>query len=59
MPAMGYMVAFVVFYELGFDVLSHQFLHSMLQHFGLDLLDPLKDLVHHGLCDSIRRLHGD
>jgi hypothetical protein len=42
-PAEGYMVTFVAFYERGFGVPSHQFLHSLLWQYGLELhnLPPL------------------
>jgi hypothetical protein len=42
-PAEGYMVSFTVFYERGFDVLSHRFLYSLLQYYSLELhnLTPL------------------
>jgi hypothetical protein len=33
----GCVVSFVAFYERGFSVLSHQFLHSLLQHYRLEL----------------------
>jgi hypothetical protein len=41
--AEGYVVAFMAFYERGFGVPSHQFLSSLLQHYGLELhnLTPL------------------
>jgi hypothetical protein len=35
--AEGYVMAFLVFYEWAFDVLSHQFLCSLLQYYGLEL----------------------
>jgi hypothetical protein len=34
-PAGGYVVAYAAFYERGFDVPSHRFLHSLLQFYGL------------------------
>jgi hypothetical protein len=39
----GYIVACVAFYEWGFGVVSHRFLHSLLQFYGLELhyLTPL------------------
>jgi hypothetical protein len=36
-PTMGYVVAFIAFYEQGFSVLSYRFLHSLLQYYGLEL----------------------
>jgi hypothetical protein len=33
----GYVVSFMAFYERGFGVPSHQFLHSPLQHYRLEL----------------------
>jgi hypothetical protein len=36
-PAEGYVVALVAFDEQVFDVLSHQFLRSLLQYYGLEL----------------------
>jgi hypothetical protein len=49
-PILGgwYVMACVVFYEWGFSVPSHHFLHSLLQFYGLEL--------HHlngGLCDPM------
>jgi hypothetical protein len=44
----GYVMAYVAFYERGFSVPSHQFLHSLLQFYRLEL--------HHlngGLCDPM------
>jgi hypothetical protein len=35
--AEGYVVAFMAFYDRGFGVLSHRFLCSLLQHYGLEL----------------------
>jgi hypothetical protein len=57
----GYVVAFVAFYERGINVSSYRFLLLLLQYYSLELhnLTPLGDLVHHGLCDSMRGLHGD
>jgi hypothetical protein len=37
MPMGGYVVAYSTFYERGFDVPSHRFLHSLLQFYGLEL----------------------
>jgi hypothetical protein len=37
MPVEGYVVAFMTFYERGFCVPLHRFLHSLLQHYGLEL----------------------
>jgi hypothetical protein len=37
MLAGGYIVTCVVFYEWGFDVPSHWFLHFQLQFYGLEL----------------------
>jgi hypothetical protein len=36
-PAGGYIMACTMFYERGFGVPSHQFLHSLLQFYGLEL----------------------
>jgi hypothetical protein len=36
-PAGGYVMACAGFYEQGFGVPSHQFLHSLLQSYGLEL----------------------
>jgi hypothetical protein len=36
-PAEGYMVSFVAFHERGFVTPSHQFLHSLLRHYGPEL----------------------
>jgi hypothetical protein len=36
-PTERYVVAFVVFYEWGFNMPSHRFLRSLLQHYGLGL----------------------
>jgi hypothetical protein len=36
-PAGGYIVACMTFYERGFSVPSHQFLHSLLRSYGLEL----------------------
>jgi hypothetical protein len=36
-PRVGYVVACLVFYERGFGVPSHRFLHSLLQFYGLEL----------------------
>jgi hypothetical protein len=36
-PAKGYVVSFMAFYERGFSTLSHRFLCSLLQHYGLEL----------------------
>jgi hypothetical protein len=36
-PAGGYVMACAVFYERGFGVPSHWFLHSLLQSYGLEL----------------------
>jgi hypothetical protein len=36
-PTGGYVVACAVFYERGFGVPSHRFLHSLLQFYGLEL----------------------
>jgi hypothetical protein len=33
----GYIVAYVAFYERGFGVPSHRFLHSLLQFYDLEL----------------------
>jgi hypothetical protein len=33
----GYVVSFVAFFEQGFDMPSHQFLHSLLRYYGLEL----------------------
>jgi hypothetical protein len=41
----GYVVACVVFYERGFSVPSHQFLHSLLWYYGLEL----HHLTHSGI----------
>jgi hypothetical protein len=32
-----YVVSFMAFYKRGFDVPSHQFLHSLLEHYRLEL----------------------
>jgi hypothetical protein len=42
-PVEGYVVSFVAFYEWRFIVPSHQLLHSLLQHYCLELhnLTPL------------------
>jgi hypothetical protein len=37
MPMEGYMVSFVVFYERGFSMPSHQFLRSLLWYYDLEL----------------------
>jgi hypothetical protein len=37
MPTEGYVVSFVAFYERGFGTPSHQFLHSLLWYYGLEL----------------------
>jgi hypothetical protein len=36
-PAGGYVVACMMFYEQGFGVPSHRFLHSLLRSYGLEL----------------------
>jgi hypothetical protein len=36
-PAEGYMVSFVAFYERGFGILSHRFLRSLLWYYDLEL----------------------
>jgi hypothetical protein len=33
----GYMVSFMSFYERGFNMPPHQFIHSLLQYYSLDL----------------------
>jgi hypothetical protein len=45
-PAEGYMVCFVAFYEQGFGTPSHQFIHSLLRYYGLELhnLTPIRVL---------------
>jgi hypothetical protein len=37
MPAEGYVVSFLSFYQWGFGIPSHRFLRSLLQHYGLEL----------------------
>jgi hypothetical protein len=37
MPVEGYVVSFAAFYERGFGVSSHQFHHSLLEHYHLEL----------------------
>jgi hypothetical protein len=37
MSAEGYVVSFVAFYKQRFGMPSHQFLHSLLQYYGLEL----------------------
>jgi hypothetical protein len=51
------MMAFMAFYDRRFGVPSHQFLHSLLQYYGLDLhnLTPsgiLHILAHVTLCEA-------
>jgi hypothetical protein len=36
-PVKGYVVSFVPFYERGFSMPPHQFLHSLLRYYGLKL----------------------
>jgi hypothetical protein len=36
-PAEGYVVSFMAFYERGFGVPSHRFLRSLLHHYRLEL----------------------
>jgi hypothetical protein len=36
-PVEGYVVSFMAFYERGFSTPSHQFLHSLLWYYGLEL----------------------
>jgi hypothetical protein len=36
-PVYGYVVTFLAFYERGFGVPSHQFLHWLLQYYDLEL----------------------
>jgi hypothetical protein len=36
-PVEGYVVTFTTFYEQGFGVPLHQFLHSLLRQYGLEL----------------------
>jgi hypothetical protein len=36
-PTGGYVVSFMAFYERGFCMPLHQFLHSLLQYYGLEL----------------------
>jgi hypothetical protein len=53
-PAEGYVVALVVFYE-GVQcaiALIHRFTTAVLQTRAAQS-DPLEDLAHHGLCDSV------
>jgi hypothetical protein len=52
----GYVVTFVAFYERGFGVPSHWFLHLLLRHYGLELynLPPRgKGPAYHGLRDFV------
>jgi hypothetical protein len=45
-PADRYVVAFVEFYERGFGVSSHWFLHSLLWYYGLELHNLTPSGVH-------------
>jgi hypothetical protein len=36
-PVEGYVVSFTTFYEWGFSMLSHQFIHLLLRYYGLEL----------------------
>jgi hypothetical protein len=45
-PAKGYVVAFTVFYERGFNVPSHRFLHLLLQYYGLELHNLTPGILH-------------
>jgi hypothetical protein len=56
-PAGGYVVACTAFYERGFGVPPHQFLHSLLQYYALELHHPtplgiLRIAVFVALCEA-------
>jgi hypothetical protein len=60
-PVGGYVVACMTFYERGFGMPSHQFLHSMLWAYGLELnhLTPLGILhmvAFMTLCEAFIRI---
>jgi hypothetical protein len=45
--AEGYVVSFVAFYEWGFVVSSHRFLHSLLQHYCMEVHNlPSSGILH-------------
>jgi hypothetical protein len=60
-PMGGYIMVRAVFYEQGFGVPLHQFLHLLLQFYGLELhyLDSFGDPTYSILRDPVRGLHGD
>jgi hypothetical protein len=46
-PAEGYMVSFVAFYDWGFGMPSHRFLHLLQQYYGLELHNVTPSWVLH------------
>jgi hypothetical protein len=54
-PTEGYMVSFVTFYERGFGMPPHRFLHSLLRYYGLELhhLTRSRGPAYCGLHDSV------
>jgi hypothetical protein len=47
MPAEGYVVSFMTFYERGFGVPSHRFLRLLLHHYRLELHQlTLSEILH-------------
>jgi hypothetical protein len=57
----GYIMVWVVFYEPGFGMPSHQFLHSLLQFYGLELHHLIPSGILHmeafvTLCEAYMRI---
>jgi hypothetical protein len=47
MPANGYVVSFMMFYERGFSMPPHRFLRSLLWHYSIELPHLTPSGVHH------------
>jgi hypothetical protein len=57
MPAEGYVVSFLAFYELGYTTPSHWFLCSLLLYYGIELHNLTPSMVLHlaafmNLCEA-------
>jgi hypothetical protein len=61
MPAEGYVVSFLAFYELGYTTPSHWFLCSLLLYYGIELHNLTPSMVLHlaafmNLCEAYLRI---